>query len=219
VRKLVSLFILSFLVFCASGQETSEKKVMIGIKGGSSVSQMRFYPSVNQSILSGYTGGIVVKVMSQKHVGIQTEINYTQKGWKEKVSEEFRYSRRLNYLDVPFMTHVSIGKRRFGIFFNIGPSLSVLLSEDESIEPGTTSLSELANGDSYYGEPIDNIIDFQFTAGLGARYEFKGGNAFEVEGRAYGSLPNVFDPDKYVYSASQNQLATVTMSYLFSLSK
>jgi hypothetical protein len=190
--------------------------VSIGLKGGSTISQIRFYPSIDEAFFSGYTGGVVFKMMSGKHVGIQTELNYTQKGWKEITMEDVEYSRRLNYLDIPFMTRISIGKKRFGVFFNIGPSLSFLLSENESVSANTV-IEYLEGEDKYYGQPIDSKIDFQFTAGIGARLKMKSGNALELETRVYGSLPNIFESKKYIYTSSQNQLSTITIAYLFSL--
>lgn len=217
-KKTIFFFILFFTVILTFGQEPFQKKVMIGIKGGWTTSQVRFYPNVDQNLNNGFTGGILLKFISERHVGIQTELNYCQKGWEEQFTDT-TYSRRLNYLDIPFMTHVSIGKKRFGVFFNIGPSISFLLSEKESVKPAGASIEDIVEEDKYYGQPIDNKIDFQFTAGIGVRMELERGNTIELEGRVYGSLPNILDTKKYIYSASQNQLATVTLSYLFLVNK
>jgi hypothetical protein len=219
VKRVLLSFILLLFIICSYGQEPFKKKILIGIKGGGTTSQIRFYPSVDQLFYNGYTGGVAFKIITERHVGIQAEVNYTQKGWRELVSEGLEYSRRLNYIDIPFMTHVSLGKKRFGFFFNIGPSLSFLLSEEEMLNSEELTVSDIAGPGLYYSQPLDNKVDFQFTLGVGARLELKGGNAMELEARGYASLPNIFDTKKYTYQSAQNQLATVTLSYLFSLTK
>ena len=48
------------------------------------------------------------RLISEPHIGFQVEVNYTQKGWNE---DSTGYSRRLNYVSMPVMTHVNIGKK------------------------------------------------------------------------------------------------------------
>jgi len=50
-------------------------------------------------------------------------------------------------------------------------------------------------------------------------YHMKKGGAFSLEGRAFYSLPNLFNPDNYPYKVSQSNGAQVTFAYLFQLNR
>ncbi|QZE13163.1 PorT family protein [Halosquirtibacter laminarini] len=213
-----------FLTVCQSsyGQFYRKAHNYIGVKGGSSISWMKFYPNTNPytqlptdaSSFNGYQVGLVFRNMSEEHVGILAEINYTQKGWQEKDRVGITYSRRLNYIEVPVMTHISIGKKNFRAFINIGPSVSFLLSEEEKKEvtvPG-------AKPQNYYGVPLDKTFDFAFCGGAGLEYRFSH-QAILLEGRYTLSLLNVFDDGTIGYASSRNQNIGITLSWLYDFHK
>ncbi len=122
MRK-ISIFLCIFL-FSANlfAQPSSEKpEIYFGTTQGISASMINFSPSVNQGMLLGYNGGLIFRHITEKNVGLQVELNFFQHGWKETDSI---YSRRLNYIELPFMTHIYFGnKSRF--FFNIGPNYGI----------------------------------------------------------------------------------------------
>lgn len=218
MRK-ISIFLFIFaMAFSAAARNEFNKEIFFGVKGGGTYSKVRFYPNVEQAFNSGYTGGLVFRMISEPHVGIQCEVNYSQKGWKENFEPDGDYLRRLTYVDVPLMTHINIGKRGFRFFLNIGPSISFLISEEETYTPSRADVPEISERD-YFDQPVDNTIDFQFTAGLGMELRLKNGNALVLDGRLYQSLPNLFDSDTYQYDSSQNQIAEITLGYQFSLSR
>ena len=156
------------------------------------------------------------RFISEPHIGFQVEVNYTQKGWKE---DSLGYSRLLNYVSVPIMTHVNIGNKAFRFTINLGPEVAYMISEEEKF----TKQVVVSPGDpeyrTYFGKPTDTQLDFLFTAGIGMEYHLKKGGAISLEGRAYYSLPNLFDPKKYPYKISQSNGAQVTLAYLFQINK
>lgn len=60
--------------------------------------------------------GVTMRYMSEKYFkmmcGVQMEINYSQRGWDEKIEDDSgnSYSRTMNYLEIPFMAHLAFGK-------------------------------------------------------------------------------------------------------------
>ena len=109
----------------------------IGLNGGMAASTVNFNPKVSQSFLIGYTGGLVFRQISQKSLGFQAELNYMQRGWQES---DGNYSRQLNFIELPIMTHFNFGKK-FRFFFNIGPKLGYLISENVLLNNQQTSNS------------------------------------------------------------------------------
>jgi len=207
-----------------SAQQNDFKyELYIGAKGGMTLSQVRFYPNVQTSFLEGNTGGLIFRLLSEPHIGFQVEFNYIQKGWKEKpFTGQFAttsYFHRLNYVDLPVMTHVNLGKKAFRFILNLGPEVSFLISENQGFIPPDRITPSTEGYQAYYDKKTDSPVDILFTGGIGMEYHLKGGSAISLEGRAFYSLPNLLDTKKYIYKASQSNGILVTMAYLFQLNK
>ena len=98
----------------------------IGVSLGVNNSMVFFNPSVDQNmIFLGTSSGISYRYITEKHVGLQMELKYSQRGWNEASG---KYTRQINYIEFPFLTHIYLGnKNRF--IFNIGTKISYLLNE------------------------------------------------------------------------------------------
>ncbi len=215
-KYLILLLIAGCSIVAFAQPKDFKTELYIGVKGGMTFSKVRFYPNVIESFQQGNSGGIMFRLISEPHIGFQVEVNYTQKGWKE---DSIGYSRRLNYISIPVMTHVNIGKKAFRFTLNLGPEVAYMFSEEEKFKSQTAVLPTDPGYRTYFGKPTDTQLDFLFTAGIGMEYHLKKGGAFSLEGRAFYSLPNLFNPDNYPYKVSQSNGAQVTFAYLFQFSK
>jgi hypothetical protein len=221
------LFILLIFGYCITvfAQKKDFKyELYIGAKGGMALSQVRFYPNVQTSYMEGKTGGLIFRMISEPHIGFQVEVNYIQKGWKEKpFTGQFAsttYFHQLNYVDIPVMTHVNLGKKAIRFIIDLGPQISFLTSENQGFDPSNDGITPDVEGYKvYYGQKIDTPMDISFTGGIGMEYHLKGGSAISLESRVFYSLPNIFDSNKYTYKASQNNGVQATLAYLFQLKK
>jgi hypothetical protein len=217
MKKYLFALLLTGYSLVTFGQPTDFKpEIYIGVKGGMAFSKVRFYPNVIESFQDGKTGGIMFRLISEPHIGFQVEVNYTQKGWKE---DSIGYSRFINYISVPIMTHISFGSKAFRVILNLGPEVAYRFSEEEKFNLGIIPSSGDPGYRTYFGKPTDSQLDFLFTAGLGFEYHLKNGKIFALEGRAFYSLPNLFNPDNYPYKFSQSNGVQVTLDYLFQLNK
>ncbi len=188
----------------------------IGFSGGETFTKVRFHPNIIESYLLGNSMGIVYRLISEPHIGFQAEVNMTQKGWKE---DSVGYSRRLNYITIPIMTHINLGKKAVRFTLNLGPEIGFKLSEDEKFSDPSTSQPGGFGNREFFGQPIDSKIDLLFTVGMGMEYHLKNGSAFALEGRGFYSLPNIFSNKTYSYSLSQSNGLQVKLAYLFQLNK
>jgi hypothetical protein len=217
MKKYLILLLITVYSLSGSGQPRDFKtELYIGFKGGETFSKVRFYPNVVQSFQQGNLGGIMFRLISEPHIGFQVEFNYTQKGWNE---DSTGYSRQLNYISVPIMTHVNLGDKAFRFTLNLGPEAAYMISEKENFSKQTNISQGETGYREYFGKPADTQLDFLFTAGIGMEYHLKTGGAFAFEGRAFYSLPNLFNPDNYPYKVSQSNGAQVTLTYLFQFNK
>src|SRR5665647_106251 len=215
-RYLLLLLITGWSVATFAQPKDFKTELYIGAKGGMTFSKVRFYPNVISQFEQGNTGGIMFRLISEPHIGFQVEVNYTQKGWKE---DSIGYARKLNYISIPIMTHINMGSKAFRVILNLGPEMAYRISEEEKFTSPAEGLTIDPAYRTYIGKPTDTQLDFLFTAGLGMEYHLKSGGAFSLEGRAYYSLPNLFNPDNYPYKVSQSNGAQVTLAYLFQFNK
>jgi opacity protein-like surface antigen len=184
-----------------------EPEYYIGVTGGVSASRVFFSPKLNQTYLLGQTAGLIFRYTEQKSLGIQMELNYRQRGWKEKNNI---YARRLDYLEMPFMTHFYFGKS-VRVYLNLGIEGSYLLNE--KILFNNTQDAENANSEQYT-HPAKNRFDYGFCGGPGLSVNIKG-QVIQLDVRASYSLSNIFsNVPKDKFDNSNNMNAAVTLAWL-----
>jgi len=196
------------------------KEYYIGAKGGMVFSRVKFKPNVDQNFYTGNSGGLVLRMISEPHVGIQLEFNYLQKGWAEKplAGATQNYFHRLTYLDIPIMTHANLGNNKYRFTLNIGPTIALLLSDSQGMnpaEPGIPSSPPIP----YWGKPIDNQLDFLFEGGIGSEYHFNRFAVLALDVRVFYSLTNLYNSKNYGYDPSQTNGIQVSLAYLFRVNK
>mgnify|MGYP000918740134 FL=1 len=181
-------------------REIFKGELYLGVGGGSLFSKVDFVPSVPMAFKQGIYGGISAKYISEKHLGIVMEINYAQRGWEEEFesSSDFSYSRTLNYVDIPFMTHIYAG-RKTRFIINIGPQISLLVGDNQKMSQALSDDlderraedPEARIGMQYEGMYELKRVDYGLIGGIGM--EFKTGiGDFDLEGRYYFGLGDIF---------------------------
>lgn len=193
-NQLIILFI--FIISSIFAQVRLQKPEMyIGITSGATGSMINFVPAVKQSYLLGYNAGLVFRYNAEKNVGMQAELNYSQRGWNESTGI---YAKQLNYIELPFMTHIYMGKKnRF--FINIGPKISYLLSEKVIVNNTTNSTEE------QHITASQNPLDYGLCFGFGQLFAVKR-NIVQIDVRAYSGLSDIYSNDKRDYFANSNNL-------------
>jgi len=138
---------------------------------------------------------------------MQAELNFSQRGWKESSG---LYSRQLNYIELPFMTHIYIGNKN-RVFFNLGPKISYLISEKVLINTTTSS------SDVQHVTPVQTPFDYGICAGLGFLFNVKG-KILQLDTRANYGLSDIFaDQKKDYFSTSNNFDLSINLAWLFQI--
>jgi len=213
MNKKCSLFIiLIFFCFYGNSQNTYKPETQVGVKMGATISSVRFDPKVNQNLNIGFIGGLSFKHIEEKGLGVQIELNYLQAGWDEKLDSSKSYSRRLNSIQLPFMTHFNFGNNKSRVFINLGSYLSYLLSEGESIE----NISKEEEKE-YYRKEIANKTEFGLCMGLGFT-QYTSVGIFQIEGRGNIGFSDIFDNNnESSITASKNMIIEISLTYFISL--
>lgn len=203
MKQFIIVLTISFLSFSSlfAQKKVFDNELYIGIGGGAYASSVDFVPSIPQNQKIDLFGGISAKYITQNHLGLIIEANYSRRGWEEEYDAEsdFSYNRTLNYIEVPFMTHIYFGdKTRFII--NVGPQVSYLFNDKQDMSSALAADVEARQsvdpnapiGVQY--SPFDqlNKFDYGIVGGIGMTLQTGVGN-FDLEGRYYFGLGDVFE--------------------------
>lgn len=213
-----------------SAQLVSERhNFAVGINGGMNMASVSFNPKVKQNTLNGPSFGITLRYITEKYFsmicGVQIEINYSTRGWNEKIEDgtENYYKHSFKYVEVPFMAHLAFGKdsttKGFQFFINAGPQFGYYLSDsvDKSADD-TWDISLRPSTAQYYLE-VDKKFEYGIAAGAGVEMNTKMGH-FIMEGRYFYGLSDMFPNTKKDYfDRSANTYIGVRAAYLFDLKK
>jgi len=229
MRPFFSLVVLAFLLSLGISPLYAQKEVFkgelyLGAGGGSLFSKVDFVPGVPLAFKQGSFGGVSAKYISEKNLGLLVEINYAQRGWKEEFdpASDFSYSRTLNYIDIPFMTHIYAG-RKTRFIMNIGPQVSLLVGDKQDMSQALSDhLDELRAEDEdvevgmqYEGVYELKRVDYGLAAGIGMELKTGIGD-FDLEGRYYFGLGDIFTSrrsEQAYFSRSASRVIGVKLTY------
>lgn len=229
IKKYTYTLLFFLLTIAVSGQDKQFKPEWnVGIGFGPTFSSISFETG---SYIQGlptkskqqFSGGIAIRYLSEKNLGLIAELNYSQQGWEQDFPEEPQYSHshKLNYIELPILTHIYFGNKvRF--VFNLGPKLSFLLSDSEEINKALADY--LASGNfpesrpSYqYYHMAERKIDYGLMAGMGIEIRTGVGN-FMLEGRYTFGLGDIYNNSKADYfTRSANRVISAKLTYYVKL--
>ena len=200
-KQLILIFLLTTFLLSAQDRLINPE-LYVGLNFGATESKINFNPTINQGFLQGYNGGLVLRYIAEKNVGLQAELNFSQRGWTESSG---LYTRQLNYIELPFMTHIFMGKRsRF--FINIGPKISYLISDKELVNQATTTSTQYSK--------IQNPFDYGLCGGIGLLFTI-GRNVVQLDSRVNYGLSDIYSNKKTDYFSNSNNLNfSVNLSWL-----
>jgi hypothetical protein len=199
-------------------------QISVGFQGGNNLSEMDFtnnqdYRFTEIDYKQGFIGGFVVQFLGEKHAGVQAEINYSQRGWIENDTtgvEYFRYKNKMDYIEMPVLTHVNIGGGKLRGLFNIGPYIGYALNRKITTQNVDTGVEETV--DYTFNSEKDNRFDFGLMVGGGMEYRF-GFGKLSAEARYTVGLGDVNKEKFYQSEVSQFRIISVLLRYTIPLSR
>ena len=209
------------------GEERSN--LAVGVNLGMNMTKVDFSPRIKQKSHNGMAFGVTARYMCEKYFnmmcGIQAEINYTQRGWKEDIDDgsENTYSRTMNYIEVPLLAHLAFGKdaldKGVKFFINMGPQVAYFLSEKEKMSEEWNPAYRPNGVNQQYGKWVENKFDYGILGGMGLELSTKVGH-FLLEGRYYYGLADFWGSSKKdEFGRSGHSYMGVKLTYLFDITK
>lgn len=207
------LFIWLFYPNLVSSQQSKFKtELTIGPSFGINYASVTFDPKVDTKMKQGYTAGLMVRINTEKNLGLQAEINYSQEGWEETFDDpQYSFSRTLTYVEIPFMTHIYFGGKHSKFFLNLGPMVGYYLNGSSK-----SQLDGYETNRPTEQHTVDIENKFQWGLGGGPGYEFRSGiGHFVLEGRYYYMLGDIYKTRKEdVFSKASGQVFSIKIAYL-----
>ena len=247
------LFILFTLLPLSASAQVGEfrKDLAIGVNGGYVMSNVSFMPKVPQGFQGGMTGGVTVRYTCEKYFksicAVVAEVNYAQIGWKEDIldmqdqpvplhtdpSQTLRYSRQMNYVQMPVFARLGWGRERNGFqaFFQIGPQFGFFLSDkiDSNFDAHQSAFDPMSIEYQYSGKrashvmaqdtmAVENKFDYGIAVGAGLEYSNRHVGHFLIDARYYYGLGNMYGSTKRDYFGRSNfGNIVIKFTYLFDI--
>ena len=217
--KLYVIILFSWVASIVNAQIiiTTPYEFSVGISGGTAFSSVSFSPLIPQKKLIGPTFGVTGRMDMGKYVGLQLELNYTREGWDEYYDDtpDYKYSRYLDYLQLPFYSRVQFGGKNVKGFINAGPQIGYLLGESSS-ERSTPPENRRSEQHSM---SVENKFEWGISGGAGIDIRTGIGH-FLLEGRYLYSFGDIFSTkQKDTFSKASIQSIVAKVSYLIPLKK
>ena len=156
----------------------------------------------------------------EKHFGFIIEANFEQRGWAENFDEApFSYSRTINYVQIPFMSHIYFG-RRHKFFINLGPSVSFKTGDSVKSNFDYSNVGSVpdfpVHTSQQYGYPTKGAVDFGISGGLGGELGITRRHSIYLEARYYFGIANVLPAGRTDHFKSSNPMAlSISLGYWF----
>ena len=211
----------------AQQNDIFKSKFALGVGGGPVFSSIDFDPTIPQNTNQAFSAGVSFKFISEKHLGLLAELNYTQRGWTEDFSElpknpDHAYSRTLNYIELPLMTHIYFGNK-VKFILNLGPQISYMFSDKFSMNDALSdyvdkTMKEDPDAPFFLQyEDLDSKFDYGLLGGAGIAFD-TGVGSFNLEGRYYFGLGDSFDNSRSRagnFSRSAHRYFSAKLTYYF----
>lgn len=221
MKKHILMMLMAMLsVAPGIGQTHYEAQMSLGVHGGVNLSQVMFSPSIRQKFLPGANAGINFRYTEEKHFGFIIEANFEQRGWAENFDDApFSYSRTINYVQIPFMSHIYFG-RRHKFFINLGPSVSFKTGDSVKSNFDYSNVGSVpdfpVHTSQQYGYPTKGAVDFGISGGLGGELGITRRHSIYLEARYYFGIANVLPAGRTDHFKSSNPMAlSISLGYWF----
>lgn len=214
-KATVCLLLVLITTFCQ--EVAAQRKTFVGVKGGYNLSTAYFFHSFYGSDIvtrmeGGFQGGIIAMNYLRNHVGLQAELLYSQKGWKQKFDTgQPDLITELNYIELPLLVNIHTGKEQMHFFANAGCFAEYLISSSQSEEPESNNIYA-------FKESRDHKFGYGFRGGIGGFYEFDFGT-LQFESSFSYSLSDVLEFETLssgIPNSSKNIVVAFTVAYMFS---
>lgn len=239
IKRALVLLLIGCISIVGYAQEKFTPEWNVGVGFGPTFSTISFVAadranSVDSKMIQQFQLGVSVRYIHEKNLGVIGELNLSQQGWDEKIEDEitlnpvtgrndtisFANKHKLNYIELPLLTHIYFGNNKTRVFINLGPKFSYLVGESDefvNLPPHGSLTSDGKRIENQYGRKAEKKFDYGLMAGLGFELRTKIGS-FSLEGRYTLGLGDIYNNRKTdTFSRSANRVISARLTYYMKL--
>ena len=190
-------------------------QIDIGIKGGYGYSRYFFQSEITQGFLPVYNGGVLFQYLNNKKLGIQTSIEFTQKGWDEITVDLGHAQYKMDFVQLDFLSLFKLNsKKENGLFLKFGPYLAYSFNA-EFTESGNVDTLTLN-----YDSLLTNYskLDYGLRFGISYKLKLKNGS-LQLELLYAQGLYHILERDPAGIFQSISQSLFINLAYTFTLGR
>lgn len=165
---------LTIVVLLTIGSLHSYGQLLLGVRGGHSISGITFTPEQDTRPLTSplIDIGLIIKHFDLEHVGFQGELNYTQRGYLSFVDSSYYYKRVNSFVEMPLFFQIRAARNNFFGHINIGFCASIIT---HSKAGQNADLSQIELSKYKLNILRDNYFNYGLKGGVGLGYDFSWG--------------------------------------------
>mgnify|MGYP000212228724 CR=1 FL=1 len=219
MQKSIAILFFFVLLVLSLSEVQAQRKTYLGVKAGynRSTANLRhsFTGNIDNGFENGLQAGLVMRNYFKHHIGIQMEVNYSQKGWTDQfLTGAPDFHTNLDYIEIPLMATLSTGKNKTHFFANVGCFVEFLTKVEQD------ALTEATVGVDFHPfvESRDKSFGYGYKAGAGIYQDFDFGTLLLQSTVSY-SLSNMIDNGSLksgIPNTSNNLVLGFSIAYLFS---
>lgn len=216
-NKILSLtmILLFFSIHLLKAQEKDPNTnyQLLGVKAGWNMTSISLQPAVSDMMSDyGYQAGLVYVFSNKKNVGIQVELNYSSRRWIEYFTV-YQAKTELQYIEIPLITNINLGKGRFKYLINLGTYFAVNLDKKQ-----TTNLPQYTSDYENFVNRNENGSDFGLIIGGGLRY-FTNLGVFQLDARYHYGYQKLYNEEATGFQNSNMSTLSLAIIYMINLKK
>lgn len=179
----------------------------VGVEGGVTLSWLQSSPSISQpSPPVGAHIGLQYRFIAEKYFGLHLQLNYDQRGFRDRRDDGTSIRRQMDYIELPMMAHFTFGRRVFRFYFELGPTIAVLVHDYGRHE------DELPQ----HALNVAHHFDWGLTGGLGIEFNTRAG-IYTLAGRYSYGFGNIFRERRTEFIQSSNQNVAITVGFMWKI--
>lgn len=155
----------------------AEVGVSAGARAGFNIAHLRKYSPpefYKKRIVLGSDIAAMLRIDFNKHIGIQTEVEFSQKGqaWKRSIdSAKYVSKLTINYIQFPILAVARVGSEKYKATFYLGPYFAYWAGGYNQNSVSVDKQSRNATTDKYVFTKDDNRFDVGLVSGVGGDFK------------------------------------------------
>jgi len=206
MKRILLLLLSATAVFVLSAQPKVQRTWDFGVIGGANLSKYNFYPTATQDQATGYLAGVAARYIEEKYFGLEAELLISKRGMKDRFDEDhqqYSFQRNLTYIEMPVNAHIyfNLGKKN-EISIDLGPKIGYFLGDSYTAQLDDTfaDYADLTRHKyAHHDMEVSKKVDYGIQAGMGYEFRFSQNASFQLLGRYYFGLGNIFPDSKGNY--------------------